>query len=35
MAKLKGGRQPRGGRRGSDRMVVGFLITYTVSVYHH
>ena len=25
----------RGGRRGRDRMIVGFTITYAISVYHH
>jgi hypothetical protein len=24
-----------GGRRGHDRMVVGFITTYTISAYHH
>jgi len=24
-----------GGRRGRDRMVVGFTTTYAISVYHH
>ena len=24
-----------GGRRGRDRMVVGFIATYTASAYHH
>jgi len=24
-----------GGRRGRDRMVVGFITTYAISVYHH
>ena len=24
-----------GGRRGRDRMVVGFITTYTISAYHH
>jgi len=23
------------GRRGRDRMVVGFITTYVISVYHH
>ena len=23
------------GRRGRDRMIVGFTITYTISTYHH
>jgi hypothetical protein len=23
------------GRRGRDRMIVGFTITYTISAYHH
>jgi len=23
------------GRRGGDRMVVGFTSTYTISIYHH
>ena len=26
---------PKGGRRASDRMVVGFTTTYTISAYHH
>jgi hypothetical protein len=24
-----------GGRRGRDRMVVGFITTYAISAYHH
>jgi len=24
-----------GGRRGRDRMAVGFITTYAISVYHH
>jgi len=24
-----------GGRRGRDRMVVGFIATYAISAYHH
>jgi hypothetical protein len=26
---------PRRGRRGRDRMVVGFMTTYAISAYHH
>jgi len=26
---------PKGGRRGRDRMVVGFTTTYAISAYHH
>jgi len=28
-------RMHTGGRRGRDRMVVGFTTTYAVSAYHH
>jgi hypothetical protein len=27
--------QVYGGRRGRDRMVVGFITTYAISSYHH
>ena len=32
---MKEAQIPKGGRRASDRMVVGFTTTYAISAYHH